>query len=202
MMDKDKDSETLLPEEQVTPPATASIPATLDDLKKLESSIMSQMQAMLAGFLGPKENPLPSAVVSPSKVSAEKPLIVFVPKKGKPLEEEKVGDIGTSTNGEEVSKDKRDSDDSHAVPPPNNYSPNPPIHMTHIVSQGPPPALDKLCKLAILDAITYSQLFDGIMEDNQGRLQAIQPRQPHDEGGGGRSTQCHRPPHDPFGGDS
>jgi hypothetical protein len=74
--------------EQVTAPPLASISATLDDLKQLESSIMSQMQALMAGFLGTKENPIPSAEVSPSKASAEIPLIEFVPQKDNPNEEE------------------------------------------------------------------------------------------------------------------
>jgi hypothetical protein len=49
---------------------------------------MSQMQALMAGFLGTKENPIPSAEVSPSKASAEIPLIEFVPQKDNPNEEE------------------------------------------------------------------------------------------------------------------
>jgi hypothetical protein len=104
---------------------------------------MSQMQALMAGFLGPKENHIPSDEVSPSKASAEIPLIKFIPEKGNPNVEEKVGDSGTSTKGEECSKEeKKDSEDSHAVPPPSSYTPNPPIPMPHIVSQRPPRAQD------------------------------------------------------------
>jgi hypothetical protein len=51
---KDKDNETL-PVEQVAPLANESIPATLNDIKRLEASIMSQMQSMLAVFLAPKK---------------------------------------------------------------------------------------------------------------------------------------------------
>jgi hypothetical protein len=128
-----KGSET--PMEQVAPPATVSIPGTLDDIKQLESSIMVVMHVMLAGFHGPKENPTPSAGTSPSKAYALNPLIEFVPAKRKPLEEEKVGHTGTSTpKGNEDPMNNRDSEDSHAVPPPNNYTPSLHIPMHHIVS--------------------------------------------------------------------
>jgi hypothetical protein len=52
----------------VDPSAPVNIPATLDELKQLKSSIMPQMQAMLAGFIGPKENPIPSVVALPQKL--------------------------------------------------------------------------------------------------------------------------------------
>jgi hypothetical protein len=61
---KDKGSETL-PMEQVAPSAKESIPTTLDDLNQLESSIMAQMQSILAGFHTHKENPIPSIGASP-----------------------------------------------------------------------------------------------------------------------------------------
>jgi hypothetical protein len=141
----DEVSETL-PVEQVAPLATASIWTTFDDLKRLDSSIMAQTQVMLAGFLGPKENPTPSVGASPSKASALNPLIPLVHRKGNPLEEKEVGYIGTSTpKGKEDPKDKRDSEGSRAVPPLNNYSPNLPIPMPHIVSQGLPPTLESSC---------------------------------------------------------
>jgi hypothetical protein len=52
----------------MSPPPSANIPATLEDPKKLESYIMSQMQALMAGFLGPKENPITSVDVSPQRL--------------------------------------------------------------------------------------------------------------------------------------
>jgi hypothetical protein len=58
---------------------------------------MLQMQALMTGFLGPKENLIPSAEVSPSKATAKIPLISFVPENGKPNDEEIVGDTGTPT---------------------------------------------------------------------------------------------------------
>jgi hypothetical protein len=96
--DKDKGSETL-PVEQLASPANESISATFDDLKKLDSSILAQMQSLLAGFLAPKENPIPSAGASPKDASAQNPLIAFVPEKGKPLDENLEG-TDTSTSKE------------------------------------------------------------------------------------------------------
>lgn len=136
----EKGSETS--EGQVTLSALVTIPATYNDLKKLESSILLQMKTMLAELLPPKEAPIPSAPVSPAKASALNPLITFVPQKGIPIEEDKEGDTGTSSKGKDDSREKKDSCDSHAVPPPNNYSPSVPIPMPHIVSQGAPPPLD------------------------------------------------------------
>ena len=103
--DKDKGSEVLATGNDV-PPVVESIPSTLDDLKKLESSIMAQMQSMLAGFLAPKENLTPSAGASPNVAPAMQPLIKFVLKTYKPIEKGPEG-AGTSTpmeNGEPKGK--------------------------------------------------------------------------------------------------
>jgi hypothetical protein len=47
-----------LPMEQAPPPSIAANTATLDDLKKLESSILAQMKAMMAELLAPKPTPV------------------------------------------------------------------------------------------------------------------------------------------------
>ena len=78
------------------PPAPFSIPSTLDDLKQLESSIMTQMETMLAQFLAPKENPTPSADATPKVAPIAMPLFKFVPQGEKPLDEGAEGK-GTST---------------------------------------------------------------------------------------------------------
>ena len=88
MDDKEGLGDVTLPVEQETPPM-ASTSATLDDLKKLESSILSQMQAMMSELLAPK----PNSTIDP-KVGAEVstpqddpyPLLSFVPK-NKAIEE-------------------------------------------------------------------------------------------------------------------
>ena len=147
MADKEGLGEVTLPMEQAPPPM-ASTPAMLDDLKKLESSILSQMQAMMLELLAPKPNPIPmedpkvSSGGSPSKANTF-PLLGFVPEKDKSLEKDKLGDSGTSSpKGKEETKGEAHLGDNHAVPPPGSYSANVPIPMPHIVSQGSPPLLD------------------------------------------------------------
>jgi hypothetical protein len=72
--------------------------------------------------------------------SAQNPLITVVPKKGKPLEEEKLEGTGISTSKEnDAPKDKKDPGFCHAVPPPNDYTHNPHIPMPHVVLQVPHP---------------------------------------------------------------
>ena len=89
MADKDGLGDVTLPMKQVPPPM-ASTPATLDDLKKLESSILSQMQAMMSELLAPKQNPIPmedpkvGTGGSPSKANPF-PLLGFDPAKDNPL---------------------------------------------------------------------------------------------------------------------
>jgi hypothetical protein len=71
------------------------------------------------------------------------------------------------------------------VPPINNYTPNPTIHMPHIASQGLPPALDSSSFANWqFDAITYLLLFNGTLSNNQGGLEDVQPRQSHAKEGG------------------
>jgi hypothetical protein len=89
-----------VPGEQPPPPTnTASTTATLDDLKKLESSILSQMKAMLEELIVPKPNPTidPKASTGGSPpLAIPFPLLNFVPEKDKAREEENRGDTGTS----------------------------------------------------------------------------------------------------------
>jgi hypothetical protein len=148
MADKEAGHDAL-PEVLAPPPTTTSIPASLDDLKKLESSILTQMQAMMADLLAPKTTPTPQvtpiedAGISPPKATAPNPLLPFIPAKGVPIEEDKVEDSGASSSqGKEKQKEGEHVGDSHAVPPQGSYATCVPVPMPHIVSQGLPPALD------------------------------------------------------------
>ena len=71
-----------LPGGQPPPPSNAdSTTATLDDLKKLELSLVSQIKAMMMELVAPKPNPAidpkASADVSPPKANPF-PLVDFV----------------------------------------------------------------------------------------------------------------------------
>jgi hypothetical protein len=68
------------------------------------------------------------------------------------------------------------------MPPPNKYIPNPPIHMIHLIRH--PLLIHLVLQIGNFDAITNSQLFKSTLEDNQGGLQAVQPRKSDAEGGG------------------
>ena len=144
MANKEGLGEVTLPVEQAPPPMASTV-ATLDDLKKLESSILSQMQAMMSELLAPKPNPIVDPKVStggsPSKANPF-PLLGFDPKKDKSLEKDKLGDTSTpSSKGKEDPRGEAHLGDNHAVPPPSSYSANVPIPMPNIVSQGSPPSL-------------------------------------------------------------
>jgi hypothetical protein len=139
MADKEVLGRETLPEVEAPPPSTTCIPATLDDLKQLESSILTEMQVMMAEFLAPKAKPIPQVTpiedvgVSPPKPPAHNPLVGFIPEKGVPLEEDKVGDSGASTSqGKEKQKEGEHTGDSHAVAPPGSYSTCIPVPMPHI----------------------------------------------------------------------
>jgi hypothetical protein len=120
----------------------------LDDLQKLEPSILSKMQAMMSKLLAPKPNPIPiddpkvSAGGTPSKANPF-PLLDFAPEKDKSLEKDKLEDSGASSpEWKEETKGVGHLGDNHPVTPPGSYSANVPIPMPHIVSQGSPPLLD------------------------------------------------------------
>ena len=138
---RDKGGEELAPGDAI-PQVVESIPATLDDLKKLESSIMTQMQSMLAGFFASKENQIPSAEANQSVAPAIQPFIKFVPETNKPNEKDSDG-VGTfAPKGNGDPKVRENQEGFHAVAPPNDYAFDPPVPMPHIVPQGPPPILD------------------------------------------------------------
>ncbi|KAK1620182.1 hypothetical protein QYE76_025699 [Lolium multiflorum] len=130
------------------PPAPSSpidsTTATLDDLKKLESSIVAQMKAMMMELVVQKPNPPPiaSAEVPPPKANTL-PLVDFVAEATKDSQKEGVGDTGTSTKGKDDDTPVAERQGGyHAVPPPNDYTINVPIPMPHILSHGSPPLLE------------------------------------------------------------
>ncbi|KAK1664531.1 hypothetical protein QYE76_052690 [Lolium multiflorum] len=135
-----------LPGELPPPPSTVnSTTATLDDLKKLESSIVNQMKAMMMELVAPKPTPTidpnASAEVPPPKVTSF-PLIDFVAQTTKTQQEEKLGEAGTSTKGKDEPPVAGQLGGNHAVPPPSDYTINVPIPMPHILSHGSPPLLE------------------------------------------------------------
>jgi hypothetical protein len=94
-----------LPGEQSPPPSIAdNIPTTLDDLKELESSIISQMKAMMMELISPKPNtiidPKGSVDVPPQQVNIL-PLVGFVVQSTKPPREGELEDVGTSSQGKD-----------------------------------------------------------------------------------------------------
>ncbi|KAK1670530.1 hypothetical protein QYE76_058689 [Lolium multiflorum] len=95
MADKEKLGDGALPVEQPTsPPPIAPTMATLDDLKQLESSILSQMRAMMSELLAPKPTPIvesKESTESPPPKANPYPLLGFDPAKDKSQEEEKLG---------------------------------------------------------------------------------------------------------------
>jgi hypothetical protein len=94
-----------LPGEQSPPPSIAdSTPATLDDLEKLKSSIVSQIKAMMMELIAPKPthiiDPKASVNVPPQQVNTL-PLDGFVVQSTKPPREGELEDVGTSSKGED-----------------------------------------------------------------------------------------------------
>ncbi|KAK1616982.1 hypothetical protein QYE76_022499 [Lolium multiflorum] len=133
----------------LVPPAPSSpintTTATLDDLKKLDSSIVSQMKAMMMELVSQKPNPS----VDP-KASAEDlppkdnsfPLVDFVAQAIKDPQKEGIGETGTSTKGKDETPVAERLGGYHEVPPPSDYTVNVPIPMPHILSHGSPPLLE------------------------------------------------------------
>ncbi|KAK1664933.1 hypothetical protein QYE76_053092 [Lolium multiflorum] len=133
-----------LPGELPPPPSTVnSTTATLDDLKKLESSIVNQMKAMMMELVAPKPTPTidPNASDEVPPVTSF-PLIDFVTQSTKTQQEEKLGESGTSTKGKDEPPVAGQLGGNHAVPPPSDYTLNVPIPMPHILSHGSPPLLE------------------------------------------------------------
>ncbi|KAK1692565.1 hypothetical protein QYE76_009262 [Lolium multiflorum] len=132
----------------LVPPAPSSpidsTTATLDDLKKLESSIVAQMKAMMMELVVQKPNPPPKASAEdPPPKANTLPLVDFVAEATKDPQKEGLGDTGTSTKGKDDDTPVEERQGSyHAVPPPNDYTINVPIPMPHILSHGSPPSLE------------------------------------------------------------
>ncbi|KAK1678322.1 hypothetical protein QYE76_039170 [Lolium multiflorum] len=146
MAEQENGENGFLPGEQSPPPSIVdSTPATLDDLKKLESSIVSQMLAMMMELIAPKStpiiNPNASVDVPPPQVNTL-PLVDFVAQSTKPPREGELEDIGTSSKGKDESPVEGQLGGYHTVPPPSDYSLNVPIPMPRILTHGSPPLLD------------------------------------------------------------
>jgi hypothetical protein len=119
--------------------------ATLDDLKKLESSIVSQMKEMMMELVAqkptPNDDPKASAEDTPPKAS-QFPLVDFVAQSTKDPQKEGLGETGISTKGKDETPVAEHLGGNHAVPPPSDYTINFPIPMPHILSHGSPPLLE------------------------------------------------------------
>ncbi|KAK1630880.1 hypothetical protein QYE76_005195 [Lolium multiflorum] len=142
MAEQENGENGFLPGEQSPPPSIVdSTPATLDDLKKLESSIVSQLKAMMMELIAPKSTPKASVDVPPPQVNTL-PLVDFVAQSTKPPREGELEDIGTSSKGKDESPVEGQLGGYHAVPPPSDYSLNVPIPMPRILTHGSPPLLE------------------------------------------------------------
>ncbi|KAK1644213.1 hypothetical protein QYE76_062018 [Lolium multiflorum] len=146
MAEQENGGNGFLPGEQSPPPSIVdSTPATLDYLKKLESSIVSQMKAMMMELIAPKPTPIidPKASVNvpPPQVDTL-PLVDFVAQSTKPPREGELEDVGTSSKGKDEPPVTGQLGGYHAVPPPSDYSLNVPIPMPHILTHGSPPLLE------------------------------------------------------------
>ena len=127
--------------------------ATMDDLKQLESSMMSKFEEMMTLLQSLKPNPM-VAIDTPQPNEVPPTVTVSAPGVTPAAATTHLG-LGfvaqTSTkvpskNIEEpenpTSKGENGEKDYSAVPPPPKYTPDPPIPMPHIIPQGAPPMLD------------------------------------------------------------
>src|SRR3954468_3219467 len=120
--------------------------ATMDDLKQLESSMMSKFEEMMTLLQSLKPNPMvaidtpqPNEVhpgVTPAATTTHLGL-GFVAQTST-----KVPSENTEEPENPTSKKENGGKDYSAVPPPLKYTPDPPIPMPHIIPQGAPPMLD------------------------------------------------------------
>ncbi|KAK1668095.1 hypothetical protein QYE76_056254 [Lolium multiflorum] len=136
----------VLPREQSSPSSSAdNTPATLDDLKKLESSIVSQLKAMMMELITPKSNPIIDTKrgvdVSPPQVNTF-PCVGFVERSTNSPREKDLEDVDTSSKGKDESPVTGQLRDDHAVSPPSDYVVNVPIPMPCILTHGLPPLLE------------------------------------------------------------
>ncbi|KAK1653911.1 hypothetical protein QYE76_071716 [Lolium multiflorum] len=146
MAEQEKVVNGSLPGEQSPPPSIVdSTPATLDDLKKLDSSIVCQMKAMMMELMAPKPTPIidpkASVDVPPQQVNTL-PLVDFVAQSTKPPREGELEDVVTSSKGKDEPPVAGQLGGNHVVPPPSDYTVNVPIPMPHILSHGSPPLLE------------------------------------------------------------
>ena len=134
-----------LPGEQPPSSKADSTTATLDDLKKLESSIVSQMKAMMMELITPKPNPIIDTKrgvdVPPPQVNIF-PLVGFVEQSTNPPREKELENVDTSSQGKDESPVAGQLRDDHAVSPPSDYAVNVPIPMPCILTHGLPPLLE------------------------------------------------------------
>ncbi|KAK1607074.1 hypothetical protein QYE76_030747 [Lolium multiflorum] len=141
MAEQENGENGFLPGEQSPPPSIVdSTPATLDDLKKLESSIVSQFKAMMMELIAPKSTSKASVDVPPPQVNTL-PLVDFVAQSTKPPRERELEDIGTSSKGKDMSPVAGQLIDIHAVFSPSDHALNVPIPMPCILPHGSPPLL-------------------------------------------------------------
>ena len=111
--------------------------ATMEDLKKLESSLGSKFDAMMALLQEMKLNSIPTTMTAPPLVPvASTPLMGFVLRKDTTQVESEENLVDTPP------QKPKESEDYSAVPPPSRYTPEPFVPMPHIISQGAPPMLD------------------------------------------------------------
>jgi hypothetical protein len=139
---------------------TAKEAASMDDLKKLESSLSGQMSSLESSMTGQMQelrdmmkqllsNQTPHSTTESTTQVARvltKPLNGFIEATKKTVGEEEVEgeDKSQKAGGSGDTKSQKDSgsDGNTAVPPPPWHSPNPPIPHPHIVHQGQPPKLE------------------------------------------------------------
>ena len=96
----------VLPGEQSSPSSISdNTPATLDDLKKLESSIVSLLKAMMMEFITPKPNPIidthRGVNVIPSHVDSF-PCVEIVEKSTNSHREKDLEDVDTTSKGKDA----------------------------------------------------------------------------------------------------
>src|SRR3954471_91117 len=127
--------------------------ATMDDLKQLETSMMSKFEEMMTILQSLKPNPMVSLAtpqttelpptipvtateVNPAAITTHLGL-GFVAQTST-----KVPSENTEEPVDSTSKEESGGKDYSAVPPPPKYTPDPPIPMSYIIPQGEPPMLD------------------------------------------------------------
>ena len=141
--------------------------ATMDDLKQLESSMMSKFEEMMTILQSLKPNPMvsldtPQTTELPPTVTMTAPGVNpaavtthlglgFVAQTSTKVPSENIEEHHSHENP--TSKGENGEKDYSAVPPPPKYTPDPPIPMPHIIPQGEPCwnyALEAIIKMLLL----------------------------------------------------